>query len=553
MKKTFALLFVALMQAATMHMAEAQNPNYTFEESLAARQTVTLPAGYTGKGVLVAVIEQEGHIDFNHINFLDPNTGQTRVRTAAFYEGGKLVKYTKPEEIGQLGPYTDQHGTHVAGLAAGSYAADGWQGIATEADLCLVGKAKDHTTEALKMVFAVADSLGLPMVVNLSYHEGTLMDGYNEEELLFEALTENGDRPGRIIVVSSANDGKNPLCYESAIGKDGKALIAIDKMKFSPTDAETYLSFSFEALKDQDLQFRYFLYDKAAKAEVTTGMNDFFGEPVDVSSFGQYLTSNVNEQSPYRYYKFEVEDPVMFDSDDIVLGVEITGAEGTALRYASGFASIDDGYFTPVTHLYGKPSPFAMTPAVLSVGNYDPHTPGRTPINATSSFGTNKAGGKIPDVVAPGTGIISSANTAEHSGDIYASREVTMADGSSRTFWWRTMSGTSQSSPIVAGLCALMLQYDPALTVNRVRQLLHSTNDWNDDCVNAPMGEAQAGQGILNTRALFEALMGEGTAIEDLRDADETLHRKAAKYFNGDGFVIEHAGRKYNVAGMRIE
>lgn len=128
-----------------------------------------------------------------------------------------------------------------------------------------------------------------------------------------------------------------------------------------------------------------------------------------------------------------------------------------------------------------------------------------------------------------------------------------MADGSTQAFNWLVMTGTSQSAPIVAGLCALMLEYDPTLTVNRVRELLLSTNDWTDACDTAPSGPDQAGNGILNVSALFEALMGGVTSIENLHDADDTLNRKAAKYFNGDGFVIEHAGRKYNVTGIRIE
>ena len=156
----------------------------------------------------------------------------------------------------------------------------------------------------------------------------------------------------------------------------------------------------------------------------------------------------------------------------------------------------------------------ALSPAVISVGNYDSHYEG-TPIVPSSSFGVNYLGNKIPDVVAPGCGIISGSRIYDHTDkyDRYGQRDVLMADGSTKTFNWRTHSGTSQSAPLVAGLCALMLEYDPTLTVNRVRELLYSTNDWNEYCENAPMGPDQAGHGLLNTRALFEALMGP-TAIE---------------------------------------
>lgn len=175
--------------------------------------------------------------------------------------------------------------------------------------------------------------------------------------------------------------------------------------------------------------------------------------------------------------------------------------------------STDDDYFTPTQLLpYGYPSGFALTPAVISVGNYDPHNEG-WPLRSSSSYGVNKEGGKIPDVVAPGCGILSSGRYYDPDDQKHQSgqREVKMADGSTQAF------------------------------------------NWTDACDTAPSGPDQAGNGILNVSALFEALMGGVTSIENLHDADDTLNRKAAKYFNGDGFVIEHAGRKYNVTGIRIE
>lgn len=42
-------------------------------------------------------------------------------------------------------------------------------------------------------------------------------------------------------------------------------------------------------------------------------------------------------------------------------------------------------------------------------------------------------------------------------------------------------------------------------------------------------------------------------AIENLKDAADDVNKKVMKYFDGEKFVIDRAGRKYNVAGQQIK
>lgn len=556
MKKSSILLISLLMQMVVVNTTFAQRDGpYAFEESYGARSALNyLPEGLTGKGVLVGVVDMG--IDFNHINFLDPITQQTRVKFACSFDDGIYREARTPEAVAKLIPINNknEHGTHVAGIAAGSYAADGWHGIATEAGLLLADEnGKNFSiTQSIKNVFAAADSLDMPLVLNLSIAPPSFNDGYLDEvDLLCEELTDYGTKPGRIVVVSSGNSGRELAYSEATIGAEGKARLIMESIiPVSDNLNECTMSFDFEALKSDSLDIRFFFYDTIAKKEVTEGITDIFDAPVDLNVIKNDLTVKVDSISPYAYYSL-FSGPYKFgDKKNIVTGIEIAGVEGTELRFIRNLVSTDDEYFTPFHQVYGSPSAFALTPAVISVGNYDSHCEG-TPLRQTSSFGVNKEGEKIPDVVAPGCGIISSSRFYNNEKfNFYGQRDVTMADGSTQTFTWLTTTGTSQAAPLVAGLCALMLEYDPTLTVNRVRELLHSTNDWNDDCDNALMGSGQAGHGILNTKALFEALM-DPTAIDAIKDAAGSsdiydLYGNRLKQVPAQGFYIGNGGKKYS-------
>lgn len=569
MKKSFILITSLLMQVAVLNTTYAQKAHeYSFDESFGVRSALTyLPDGLTGKGVLVGVIDQG--IDFSHINFLDPSTLQTRVKYACTFGGEKYSEARTPEDIAKLVPYnTIEHGTHVAGIAAGSYAADGWHGIAPEASLLLADMdlKDDAITQSIKNIFAAADSLDMPLVLNMSIAPQGLpspskfYDGYHAQNLLCEELTANGTKPGRIIVVSSANNTGYTSSFatnsakiirtysEATIGAEGKERFILQHT-LDDEEGNSALTLSFKAQKQSSLDIRFFLYDTINKKEVTTGALDDFGAPVDFSS----VAKNALEIEEDGYFtEYSIVSWLMFKYDkDIVPCCEIIGAEGTELRFIKDVISTDDDYFTPSHLIYdGYPNRLAMTPAVISVGNCDPHQEG-WPLRQTSSFGVNKEGGKIPDVVAPGSGIISSGRyyNPDDNNHIYGQREVTMADGSTQAINWLAMSGTSQAAPLVTGLCALMLEYDPTLTAERIRELLHNTNDWTEACDNAPMCPDQAGNGILNTKALFEALMGV-TAIEAINDAacESTLYDlygNRLKQVPAQGFYIGNGGKKY--------
>lgn len=173
---------------------------------------LSLPQAYTGKGVLVGVID--GGIDFNHAAFRNAD-GSTRVKLAIVSKSLKNSDtYTDAKDIEGLlnDGFDDSHGTHVAGIAAGSVVEGlNLQGMAPEADLMLCGFS-DFATQtnivgALIQMFEFADEQLKPCVINMSLSEiANFHDGQVSPILQFlRDYYDTLDKKGRIVVISASN------------------------------------------------------------------------------------------------------------------------------------------------------------------------------------------------------------------------------------------------------------------------------------------------------------------------------------------------------------
>ena len=102
-----------------------------------------------------------------------------------------------------------------------------------------------------------------------------------------------------------------------------------------------------------------------------------------------------------------------------------------------------------------------------------------------------------PDLVAPGTGIVSLSNPASL---MYVTKAQFLLKGSITTATkpYLSLTGTSMASPVVAGTVALMLQANPNLTPNLVKAILQYTaQDYRYD----PLTQ---GAGFLNTKGAVD-------------------------------------------------
>lgn len=180
-----------------------------------------LRRGYDGKGVIVGMID--AGYDYKHLAFRDgQDTSRTRiVRVYDLLDSTAHTVYvnnsTYPgrvfmgEQIDTLITDSDgTHGTHTTGIAAGLHV-NGYGGMAPGADivLCVCRNMEMYVNEievvnCIKYIYAYADSVGKPCVINLSV--STLNGPHDGKDRISKAVAQNTG-PGRIYVTSAGNTG----------------------------------------------------------------------------------------------------------------------------------------------------------------------------------------------------------------------------------------------------------------------------------------------------------------------------------------------------------
>lgn len=184
-----------------------------------------LPSEFSGKGVLVGFVDTG--LDYNHPDFQLPD-GTTRVlyywdqgmpinsqRTPQPYGYGQL--FTKQDILNgtceAIEDAPDAHGSTVAGAAVSNGRATGREkGMAPDAQILVfetdfsIPNWTLTVADACDFLFKVADSLGMPAVMNLSV--GSYLgshDGNDPAADLMEELLENSS--GRAIICAAGNSG----------------------------------------------------------------------------------------------------------------------------------------------------------------------------------------------------------------------------------------------------------------------------------------------------------------------------------------------------------
>jgi hypothetical protein len=114
-----------------------------------------------------------------------------------------------------------------------------------------------------------------------------------------------------------------------------------------------------------------------------------------------------------------------------------------------------------------------------------------------SSIGPTFDGRTKPDVMAPGTNIISSYSSYYLENNPEASdirSDVEHFDFRGRTYVWNSNAGTSMSTPAVGGAIALWLQAKPTLTPEEVMDVIAHTSSHYDESLSYPNNEYGYGQ-----------------------------------------------------------
>ena len=515
-----------------------------------AAKAMGLPQAYTGKGVVLGVID--GGIDYNHAAFRNAD-GSSRVAKVVEYDedADELIEFD-PEVISYLTADSEQssHGTHTSAIAGGSEMGNNMQGMAPETELVLVGISKNmsdaNIVDGIMRVFEYAEKVNKPAVVNISLGGvAGLHDGSDKMAQGIALLTENGTAPGRAVVVSTGNSASmwqsiiktlpntdvqlKTVLGASSTTKDFKSeycelyyLYATDYQDFTPTLALVDLiSGNFVDMKDQ-----------------LTYADGKTVNPNDVKIMG--YTVKTLKGTDAKIYRLSFMRKSVFVDDiryRLAILVKAGHANQTINMICTGDNNEEACFDAPVGELfYDFPGngwtkgngDFACNTGVcnesiISVGSYITKTNWNNYQGNENSYsksvltGSKQVVGEIsdfsgycvddngkphPTVIAPGQGLISAANNyntvyfqdepgvaSETLADRYKKYLCMNIQKFDRPNWYYLSQGTSMSTPVASGVVALWMQANPQLTTAQIVNIMKETCDndeWTTDVNKLP-------------------------------------------------------------------
>lgn len=493
-----------------------------------------LPQSYTGRGVVVGV--QDIGFDLTHPNFYSADMSKYRIKAlwdqlsrdtigSTLYVGRDYVGREALLELKHpIDGETQTHGTHTAGIAAGS-GAEGkrdvspYRGMACDADLVLVDNAADnaslidpkdyykftYATDVLgfKYIFDYAERMHQPCVINFS--EGSSQDFHGYDQLYYELLAKLIG-PGRIIVSSAGNDGARNSYIHKNIGKErAGAFIMGNEKRFSCT-----------AKSKQTFTFRVSVYDNVSSPQIVdistvnvcNAQDSLLTDSLLVGGkkYKWRVLAYPNSYDTHETaYDFQLSSPSKL-GDSPQVSLQVMGRDADIELYRmSGYMfphSLDpvlDAGDCRYTIFSPSSSPDVIcvgstsyrTQFVNYLGEKKVYDSGQKGIRSSfSAMGPTLDGRIKPDVMAPGQNIISSYSTffINNPKNVNASvkSDVRHFEYNGRTYAWNANAGTSMSAPVVTGAIALWLQADPTLTPADCLEIFAKTCSHYDTSLSYP-------------------------------------------------------------------
>ena len=492
---------------------------------------IGLPQGYTGKDVYIGVTDWG--FDYTSPMFYDTTLSESRIIAAwdQFKTSGPSpngfnygTEYTSPQTL--LAAETDtsniynysSHGTHVAGIAAGSGAGLAYRGVAFESKLLFVTFTFNVASvlDAWEWMYQKALADGKRLVINMSwgiYHFGTL-DGTS---LLSQAITAYTDL-GVIFVNSGGNNGNVNFHLKK--------------------------TFSNDVLKSK-IDF----YDYNSNANMWGQSIHSWGEVGNNFSNGIIVTNSaglVLVESPY----YATNNTPSYIDTFIVAGLDTVWYNISAeavhplnnkpqmrlrvkntntslkilLKSTADTGTVHYWNLTELTNDVGNwGMPFSTSGSGTSAGNNlngisEPacsddvitvaaYATQYSAANGSlvgggiasfSSIGPRYDGTMKPDISAPGVAIMSSISSFTNA----AYTSMGSVDFNGRTYHFAKFSGTSMSSPMVAGVAALILDANPYLSARQVKEIIMETARQDNITGIIPVeGHTRWGAGRVNAYA----------------------------------------------------
>lgn len=500
-----------------------------------------LPQAFTGKDVYIGICDWG--FDYTHPNFYDTTLTQTRILAAwdQYRSGGTNpngfsygAEFDTPTEL--LNAQCDTaniysyayHGSHVAGICGGSGAGTVYRGVAFEANYLFATFLVDAASvmDAYQWMFQRASQDGKRLVINQSWglhHIGNL-DGTS--------------------LLSQAIDGYSSqgVVFSSSAGNNGNVNFHLSK-----------------TFNNDELKSKVDFYDYSANANMWGQSLSLWGEPTKSFQVSvQVLNASNTLLTETPFYNTltslnYVDSMLVSGTDTIWFNVSCEAANplnmrphvrfrvkntNTALKVIMRVQAVDGTiHCWNVTELttdvgnWGMPFSVSGSGTVAGNVNFGISEPACTNSTiavaayaAQYSVGQGTVGGGVasfsswgptldnrvkPDIAAPGINIGSSFSSFTDAS--FSAIQTVQFNG--RSYPFAKISGTSMSAPMVSGVVALILDANPYLSAQQVKDIIQMTaRTDNFTGVIPDTGSVRWGYGKINAyAAVLEAidLLGE--------------------------------------------
>lgn len=546
MKKTGILTIIL---AGFFWLANAQNQGESLRQETRL-DSVYLQHGLSGNGVVVAMIERG--IDYQHPDFIDEN-GNTRIEWIYDmvdpsgandpdnpYGIGTIYSRADIDQALSSGnplPEIDRYGHGIActGIAAG----DGsgmpnapYRGVAYDATIIAVKVNADafpatgniagqtgffdptYIPVALQFVKDKTLAMGMPSVTLLNLGSiGGPTDGTSNISQAMDAFV----APGRLLVCGVGDDGGGENRAADTLSQGQTVDLTIDKGVAGNLRLEIW-------------------YDDADRFDISI-------KRPDNTTAGPYLSPATNQMIAQQflpdmnyYHRGSDMDFSQADNNKRQVLIDIFGQTGTYTVSVTG-ATVSNGTFfaslNPATHFTDNQFLSSVFPGA-SINDYASSTKVIVPtdyvydttytdVNGVprsrggqgargdiwigSSTGPTLDGRLGVDIAVPGE-----VSVGAYSPDTYYSQfAFNIIEGSNGLYGLQT--AVSAAAPALTGVVALMLEVNPNLSVEEVKDILHQSA--RSDNFTGPLPNTTWGYGKLDALAAIEATL-ETVGIDQL-------------------------------------
>jgi hypothetical protein len=513
--------YIQLDEPVRPALAEARKTTRT--DSVHMGVGLTWPM--TGNGVVLGAIDFG--FDYGHPTFYDTlgtgyrvkkvwEMGTTGTPPAGYAYGHELVgdaaiKTQGTDNIEQT------HGTAVAGIAAGSgYGAAGaaYRGIAFNADMVFACVRRDSIgdqwrsssftdfVDGVNYIFSYGASVSKPTVCNISWGS---QSGPHDGTSLTNQAFDNLSGEGKMIVMSAGNDGEENIHISKAFNS-----------AVNDTVVNTFVTFSSNTYKRTWID----IWGDTAKtfcAQVTLYHNGVAGNTtgfycIDDQVHSTYLLADNGLDTCFIEYitsSSEFNDKPrltinIFNKAGDSVYVSVKGNDGAIdmwneyyyYGYKYGFSSVFESLGKPGAvngNTVTTVSDMGAAKSVLLVGAYASKVNYKDIGGTNRTYGTYVAQGALvpfssrgpmvdgrikPDITAPGLTLATATSSFDVRYTPTGLNKASVVAGTNfagKDYYYAEFLGTSASSPVAAGIVALMFEANPKLKPQQVQDMIAQT------------------------------------------------------------------------------